>query len=213
MAADPNQLTGLAGWVVDTMELLGPVGVGALVALETVFPPIPSEVVLPVAGFLAGQGRMGLGWVLACAMVGSVVGATVLYALARRLGAARLGRLLDRLPLLDHTDVERAEAWFGRHGSTAVLTGRLVPGVRSVVSLPAGLARMTAGRFALLTALGSAAFNTVLVLAGYLLGDRWTEVGRYSDLLNWVVGGAIGAAVVVFVARRIGRARAVAGRS
>lgn len=213
MATDPSELTGLAGWVVHTMEALGPVGVGALVALETVFPPIPSEVVLPVAGFLAGQGRMGLGWALLCATVGSVVGATVLYLLARRLGSARLGRVLDRLPLLDHTDLERADGWFGRHGSTAVLTGRLVPGVRSVVSVPAGLARMAGLRFVVLTALGSTAFNSILMVAGYVLGDRWTAVGEYSDVLNWAVGASLAVAVAVFVTRRLRRRTAADERT
>lgn len=206
-ASDPAQLTGLAGWVVGVVEALGPAGVGVLVALETVFPPIPSEVVLPVAGLLAGQGRMSLPAAVVGASAGSVVGGLVLYWAGARLGMERLGRLADRVPLVERADLEHSEAWFERHGSTAVLTGRLVPIVRSFVSVPAGLARMSLVRFVLLTALGSGAYNTLLVVAGYLLGSRWTDVGRYSDVINYAVIGAIVVALAVFVVRRMRRRR------
>ncbi|NCT91059.1 DedA family protein [Cellulomonas sp. APG4] len=203
--SDPAQLTGLAGWVVSVVEALGPVGVGALVALETVFPPIPSEVVLPVAGLLAGQERMSLPAAVVGATVGSVVGGLVLYWAGARLGMERLSRLADRVPLVEREDLERSEAWFERHGGAAVLTGRLVPVVRSFVSVPAGLARMSLVRFVLLTGLGSGAYNTALVVAGYVLGSRWTDVGRYSDVINYVVIGAIVIALAVFVHRRLRR--------
>ncbi len=205
--ADATQLTGLAGWVVDVVDALGPVGVGALVALETVFPPVPSEVVLPVAGFLAGQGHMALVTTVVAATVGSVVGAIVLYALGAKLGRPRLRRAVDAIPLVDRGDLDRAESWFDRHGGMAVLTGRVIPVVRSLVSLPAGLERMSVPLFLLLTALGSAVYNSVLVGAGYLLGDRWTDVGTYSDLLNWVVIGAMVGALAWFVVARVRRNR------
>lgn len=207
MSADPSELTGLAGWVVDVIAALGPVGVGGLVALETVFPPVPSEVVLPVAGFLAGQGEMGLGTTIVSATAGSVLGAVVLYWLGARLGRRRLRRAADRMPLVDRGDLDRAESWFGRHGHTAVLTGRVIPVVRSLVSLPAGLERMPVPLFVALTALGSAVYNGVLVGAGYLLGERWTDVGRWSDVVNLVVVGGIVAAVAWFVVRRLRRDR------
>ncbi len=205
--SDPAQLTGLAGWVVDTVELLGPLGVGALVALETVFPPIPSEVVLPVAGLLAGQGRMSVVLAIVGATVGSLVGALVLYWAGARLGADRLRRTADRLPLTEASDVDRAERWFDRHGASSVLIGRCVPVVRSLVSIPAGVERMPLPRFLAFTALGSAVYNAALVLAGHLLGSRWTRIGEYSDVINYVILAAFAIAIGVFVRRRLRRRR------
>ncbi|WP_308121827.1 DedA family protein [Actinotalea ferrariae] len=205
--SDPARLTGLAGWVADTIETLGPVGVGAMVALETVFPPIPSEVVLPVAGLLAGQGRMPVLLAVLGATVGSVVGALVLYWAGATLGLDRLKRAADRVPLLEPSDLDRADHWFRRHGTGAVLTGRAVPVVRSLVSVPAGVEHMALWRFVVLTALGSAVYNGVLVGLGYVLGDRWTEIGRYSDVINYVVYAAILVALGVFVRRRVRRRR------
>jgi membrane protein DedA with SNARE-associated domain len=201
--ADPAQLTGLAGLVVETIEALGPLGVGVLVALETVFPPIPSEVVLPVAGLLAGQGRMSVVLAVVAATVGSVVGALFLYWAGSHLGGDRLRRVADRLPLLERSDVDRAEGWFDRHGGTAVLIGRGVPVVRSLVSIPAGVKGMPLARFVVYTALGSAVYNAVLVGAGYLLGSAWTRIGEYSDYINWAIYATIAVAVAVFVRRRL----------
>lgn len=203
MTSDPSQLTGLAGWVVDTVELLGPVGVGLLVALETVFPPIPSEVVLPVSGLLAAQGRMSLGLAVLGATGGSVLGALVLYRVAAAVGMARLHRLVDRVPLVEHSDLDRAETWFDRYDRLAVLIGRVVPVVRSLVSVPAGVARMPMVAFVAFTALGSGVYNAVLVGLGYVLGDRWTDIGRWSDLINAVIVGALVLLVAVGVARRL----------
>jgi membrane protein DedA with SNARE-associated domain len=206
-AADPAELTGLAGWVVDTVATLGPVGVGLLVALETVFPPIPSEVVLPVAGLLAGQGRMSLVLTVVGATAGSLVGALVLYWAGARLGSERLRRLAERMPLLEGLDVDRAEAWFDRHGGTAVLLGRGVPVVRSLVSIPAGVERMPLPRFVVYTVLGSAVYNGALVGAGYLLGSRWTQIGEYSDYINYAIFAAFAVAIGIFVRRRLRRRR------
>jgi membrane protein DedA with SNARE-associated domain len=140
-----------------------------------------------------------------------VVGALILYAVGLRLGRDRATALLSRLPLVEERDVERAEAWFDRHGSSAVLVGRLVPGVRSLVSLPAGAERMPLWRFTLLTTLGSLVWNTLLVGAGALLGRQWQVVERYADVLNYVVTGAVVALVLWFVVRRLRRRRAGAG--
>lgn len=208
-AADTGQaqLGGVFGWVLSLIDALGAFGVGVVVTLENLFPPIPSEVVLPLAGFLAGQGRMGFFAVVVWATVGSVVGALALYWLGAALGLDRLARLADRVPLMDARDVGRANDWMSRYGARAVFFGRMVPGVRSLVSIPAGVQRMPLGRFTLLTAAGSAIWNVLFVGLGYLLGDRWTQVGQYSDLLNYVVVAAVVLAVVVFVARRLRRSR------
>jgi membrane protein DedA with SNARE-associated domain len=195
-------LGGLAGWVLDVIDAMGAVGVAALVALENLFPPLPSEVVLPLAGFLAGQGKLSLAAVLVAATVGSVVGALVLYWAGAALGRDRMRRIADRLPLMDADDVDRAQGWFDRHGRSAVLVGRLVPGVRSLVSIPAGIARMPLLPFVGYTTLGSAAYNAVLVLLGHQLGSRWTSVERYSDPINYGVYGLIVVGVLVAVLRR-----------
>lgn len=196
-------LSGLAGWVLDVIHALGAVGVAALVALENVFPPLPSEVILPLAGFLAGQGKLSLAAVLVAATVGSVVGALVLYWAGAAMGRERLRRVADRTPLMGAGDVDRAQGWFDRHGRTAVLVGRLVPGVRSLISVPAGVARMPLLPFLLYTTLGSAAYNAVLVLLGHQLGSRWTSVEKYSDPINYGAYALIVLGIVVAVVRRV----------
>jgi membrane protein DedA with SNARE-associated domain len=202
-----QELGGLVGWVLSVVEMLGAVGVGLLVALESVFPPIPSEVVLPLAGFLAGQGRLGFLPVLLWATAGSLVGALALYWLGAALGIRRLCALADRIPLMDGRDVERAESWFDRHGVWAVLLGRMVPGIRSLVSIPAGVARMPLWLFVLLTVAGSAVWNALFIGLGWLLGDRWTEVGKYSDVVNYVVIGGIVLVCALLLGRRAVRRR------
>lgn len=197
-----TDLSGLAGWVLDVIATMGAPGVAVLVALENLFPPLPSEVVLPLAGFLAGQGKLSLAAVLVAATAGSVAGALVLYWAGAALGPTRLRALAERLPLMDADDVDRAQGWFDRHGRTAVLVGRLVPGVRSLISVPAGVARMPLAPFLAYTTLGSAAYNAVLVLLGHQLGSRWTSVERYSDPVNYAAYGLIALGVALAAMRR-----------
>lgn len=187
------------GWVADVVAALGPVGVGLLVALENVFPPMPSEIILPFAGFVAGRGGAAVWVMVVAATAGSVAGAVLLYELGRRLGQARVERFLLRLPLVDGDDVGRATAWFHRHGEAAVFTGRFLPFVRSVVSLPAGAEPVPRGRFLLLTTLGSGLWNALWVQGGYLLGRQWRDLGRYSDALNWIVTAVAVGLVARFV--------------
>lgn len=202
------ELDGLAGWVLQVIETGGELGVLALVTLENVFPPIPSEVVLPLAGFLAGQGSLSLAGVLVAATAGSLLGALLLYWAGASLGADRLRRAAERVPLMDGDDIDRAHDWFGRHGRSAVLFGRLVPGVRSLVSVPAGVARMPLWHFTAYTVLGSGAYNAVLVLLGHQLGRRWTSVGRYSGPINSTVYVLLGLGLAYAVARRLRKRRA-----
>lgn len=196
---DPSELTGLVGWIADVIELLGAVGVGVLTLAEVFFPPIPSELVLPMAGFLAGQGRLHLVAAVVASTVGSTFGALALYWLAAAWGNERVRQLLGALPLMEPRDLDRAEEWFDRHDRSSVFIGRLVPGVRSLISLPAGFRRMPLGSFIALTAVGSAIWNTLLVAAGYLLGNRWRSVGQYSDWLNYAVIALLLGAVAKFV--------------
>lgn len=203
---------GLTGWVMDVMAALGEVGVGLLILLETVFPPIPSEVVLPLAGFLVNRGRLDLAGVLIASTAGALVGALLLYGLAARLGERRATALLARLPLLDEEDVARSARWFHRYGGIAVFTGRLVPGVRSLISLPAGAARMPLLKFSVLTVLGSGLWNVLLVAVGYALGTQYALVERYAAVLDYIVGGAVALAVLLLVWRRLRKRRSAARR-
>jgi membrane protein DedA with SNARE-associated domain len=189
--------------VVDVVELLGPFGVGLLVLLENLFPPVPSEIILPLAGYLSGTGRLNVVTVIVAATLGSLLGALALYWLGAAVGEDRIRAWLRKLPLMRESDLDRAQSWFDRHGGSAVLIGRIIPVVRSLVSIPAGIQRMPLWRFVLYTTIGSGVWNTIFVLLGYLLGSQWATVGEYSDLLNAVVIGAIVLAVVYFVGKRI----------
>lgn len=190
-AAGAGELTGLSGFVADVIRRMGEVGVGVLAAIETIFPPIPSEIVLPFAGYLAQRGDLSLGWVLVAATLGALVGAVALYGFAARVGHERASALLARIPLVDREDVDRASDWFARHGRSAVLLGRLVPGVRSLVSLPAGAQRMPLAQFVAYTAIGSLVWNSLLVGGGYALGTQWDEVQAYADWLDYLLIGAL----------------------
>jgi membrane protein DedA with SNARE-associated domain len=203
-----SELTGLAGLITDIIAALGPIGVGVLVALETLFPPIPSELILPLSGYLASRGRMSLAAVVIGATLGSLAGALALYWAGAALGQKRLRRLAERTPLVEVDDLERAEHWFDRHGGLAVLIGRVVPVVRSLVSVPAGVERMPLWRFILYTIIGSGVYNLVLIGLGYVLGSRWKTVEQYSNYLNYAIYAAILVAVGLFALKRVRRRRA-----
>ena len=211
LAQDPDELTGVAGFAVDTMERLGGPGAGLLIALENLFPPLPSELVLPLAGFAASRGQLSLTGALVWTTLGSVVGAVVLYLLGRVLGRERVRALWLRLPLVDARDFDRTEEWFARHGRKAVFLGRMLPLFRSLVSVPAGVDRMPPWQFLLLTAAGSAIWNTVFVLAGYLLGEEWHRVEPVVGWLQWVVVAAVAVLLGRFVVRRLRRRSLQAG--
>ncbi|WP_431909768.1 DedA family protein [Micromonospora carbonacea] len=205
---EPSQFTGLTGWVADVIGALGAVGVALLVALESIIPPIPSEIVLAMAGYLASQGQFNVVLIVVAATVGSLLGALVLYWLGAVIGEERLKRWLDRIPLVDRDDLDKADRWFERHGRWAVLIGRVVPVVRSLVSVPAGADRMPLGEFVLLTTLGSGVWNALIVGAGFALGSRWEEVDRYSNWFNYAIFAVFGVMVVSWAAKKVRRRRA-----
>ncbi|MFJ6858759.1 DedA family protein [Streptomyces werraensis] len=192
-------------WVNDLMNALGAPGAGIAIALENLFPPVPSEVILPLAGFAASNGRMGLIAVLLWTTAGSVIGALALYGVGALLGRERTLALAGRLPLVKVSDVEKTEAWFLRHGSKAVFLGRMIPLFRSLVSIPAGVERMPLPLFLGLTTLGSAIWNTAFVLAGYALGDNWSQVASVVSAYSKVVLAAAALALVAFVVIRLTR--------
>ena len=198
----------IVDWAVATMDRLGGLGVFLLIFLENIFPPIPSEVILPLAGFLAGAGRMNLVLVLVLATLGSYLGALVLYWLGAVIGFERTTRWLGRLPLVDEDDFRKAADWFHRHGKSAVFFGRFVPIVRSLISLPAGADRMHLGTFSVFTIIASGVWNSALVFLGAAFGTQYGKVEQYTEWIDRVLYVAIAAVVVTFVVRRVRRARA-----
>jgi membrane protein DedA with SNARE-associated domain len=204
------ELTGIAGWAARVIESVGAWGVGLLTLLETVFPPIPSEVILPLAGFLSQQGQLSLVLVILASTAGAYGGALILYLLGARLGLERSIRGLSRLPLVDRQDFERAAGWFDRHGRSSIFFGRLIPGVRSLISLPAGAQRMRLSTFSLFTIAGSGLWNTLLVSLGAALGTRYELIAGYSHYLDYAVYAALAVAVTMLVVRRVRRGRLTA---
>lgn len=172
-AGSTDNLTGLVGMAARAIEQLGEWGVGAFTLAETVLPPIPSEVILPLAGYLAKQGSLNLVLVFVTSTLGAYLGALFLYWLGARLGLERSIRGLSKLPLVDRDDFERAAAWFRRHGRSSIFFGRLLPGIRSLISLPAGASGMPLGTFSLYTLAGSGLWNGALIGLGYLLGTQY----------------------------------------
>ncbi len=200
----------LSQWVSDVISAIGYAGVAFLVALENVFPPIPSEVVLPFAGFYAGKGEASVVGMILAATVGSLVGAWILYGLAAWIGPDRLRRFVvarGRWFGVKERDLDRSEAWFDKRANAAVLLGRCVPLVRSIVSIPAGFRRMPLVPFTICTVIGSLIWNTALIGAGAILGRRWEEVGGVVGIAQWVVIVAVVAAVGWFVWTRFLRPR------
>lgn len=197
-----NFLEPIVQAVVSLVGALGAPGVGIAVAAENLFPPIPSEVILPSAGFAAASGSMGLVSAIVWATIGSVVGALALYALGAWFGRARFYSLASKIPFVKETDIERAEAWFVRRGPLAVLLGRVVPVVRSLISIPAGIERMKLLPFTLYTAIGSALWNSVLIGAGYALGANWEIVEEWISRYQLIVFGLAGIALVVWLVRK-----------
>lgn len=198
---------GLAGWAVDTMETFGGPGAGFAIFAENIFPPIPSEVVLPMAGFAARLGDLSLAEAIIWTTVGSVTGAWLLYALGAWLGHDTLRNIATKLPLIDAEDIDKTGAWFARHGKKAVFFGRMLPLFRSFISIPAGIERMNLLTFTLLTAAGSLIWNSVFIGAGYALGANWHSIDPYASTLQYIVIAAVAVGVLWFIASRLARRR------
>ena len=204
---DGSWLTSIVDGVVGLMDMIGAPGAGIAIALENLFPPLPSEVILPMAGLAAARGSFTLFEALFWTTAGSVVGAFALYGIGAVLGLDRLRALVKRLPLLHVDDVDRTVAWFGRHGGKAVFFGRMLPIFRSLISIPAGVVRMPLWRFGLLTLAGSLIWNSVFVLSGFFLGEQWHVVEEYAGVLQYAVIAAAAGALVWFTVTRVRRLR------
>ncbi|CAA9233420.1 MAG: hypothetical protein AVDCRST_MAG83-1279 [uncultured Arthrobacter sp.] len=201
--SDGSALGGVAEWAVNVMETIGAPGAGLAIALENLFPPLPSEVILPLAGFTASRGNFTLFEAIFWTTLGSVVGAYALYALGAALGRRRMRAIVARVPLVDLEDIDRVEAWFARYGYRAVFFGRMIPLFRSLISIPAGIEKMPQGKFLLLTAAGSLIWNLIFVLAGFYLGESWHLVERYADTFQKIVIAAVVLCAAYFIISRI----------
>ncbi|WP_138758152.1 DedA family protein [Modestobacter altitudinis] len=200
LAAASSDQGGITGFLLDLVDKLGAVGVGLTILIETVIPPIPSEAVLGAAGVLINDGRLSVVPVVLFATLGSVVGALVLYWVGRALGPRRSHAFLDRLPLVATEDVDRTFEWFERHGRSAVFFGRMVPIVRSFVSVPAGVVKMPLPQFLAFTTAGSLIWNSVLIGLGVAAGD-FVEANLHY--LDYAVVAAVVLGVGWFVYKKV----------
>jgi membrane protein DedA with SNARE-associated domain len=191
----------------DTLTGAGYLGLVGVMIVENLFPPIPSELVLPLAGYEVSRGELTFVATVAAATLGSLIGALLLYGMGRWGGRPAIERWGRRLRV-GPRELDRAETWFARWGDWVVLGARLVPGARSVVSIPAGTMRMGVARFALLTTLGSAIWNSVLIGAGWALGDNWAAIsGWVGGASKVVLIAAVLGVAGLFVAHRVRRGR------
>ena len=198
-------------WIIQMMEKFGYLGVALLIALENVFPPIPSEVILTFGGFMTTYTSLNVWLLILMATVGSVLGGLVLYGVGRILDADRLERILSgkigKILHLKPQDVEKAQRWFSRKGKATVFFCRFIPIVRSLISIPAGMMKMNAGIFLVLTTLGTAIWNTVLVWLGVFAGASWEKIvgylGVYSEIALVVLVICVLIVGIIFYRRRL----------
>ena len=188
-------------WVVSVIEGWGYPGVFLLMLAENLFPPIPSEVIMPLAGFLVGQGKMNLALTILAGTAGAVTGTSFWYFVGRAFGAERLKRWAarwGRALTMSPSDIDGALGWFDRHGGAAVFFGRMLPAIRTLISVPAGIARMNFGRFLVLTTIGSLIWTVLLTVAGLVLQDRFDQV---SGVIDPISKGIVLAVVAVYIYR------------
>lgn len=191
-------------WMRSLIESGGYLALAALMFLENVFPPLPSEFIMPFAGFAASEGKMNIVLAILAGTMGSVVGSLPLYYLGRIVGQKRLEAWADkygRWLTVSKTDLQHSRKWFSNHGAKAVLLGRLIPGVRAMIAIPAGVNKMPLGQFMLYTALGAGLWASVLALLGLWLGARFESIERVLNPVSWLVIGAIVAAWAYRVSR------------
>lgn len=197
----------MASSVIAFISSAGYWGILLLMLVENVFPPIPSELIMPLAGFMVAQDKLTFFGATLAGMAGSVLGALPFYYAGKKLGEERVKRFADRYGrwlTVSGQDIERASHWFHRHGGAAVFLCRLVPGVRSLISFPAGIADMNFVKFLFYTSMGAALWAGLLAYVGYALGSNFTKVGEYLDPVSWIVFGAIAASYIARVFRRKG---------
>ncbi|NJL37050.1 MAG: DedA family protein [Leptolyngbyaceae cyanobacterium SM1_4_3] len=189
-------------WITNTINTLGYVGIGFLMFLENLFPPIPSELIMPLAGFTAAQGEMNFFYAVLAGVIGTLLGALPWYYAGRFLGIDRLKIWADRYGKwlgISSKEMDAATKWFLKHGSKTVLLCRLVPGVRTLISIPAGTCNMPFIPFFLYSTVGTLAWVSLLTAAGYLLGDNYELVEVYMGPLSKLIVGSLLIAFIIWV--------------
>lgn len=184
----------MTGWIIKLISSTGYFGIALLMFIENIFPPIPSEFIMPLTGYLVAKGQFSLWVVIIAGTLGTLAGALPLYYLGRKVGKESLKNFVEkhgRWLTLSNSDIERADDWFSRHGSSAVFICRLIPGIRSLISIPAGFNRMNIWKFLLFSFLGTGIWTALLAGAGYLLGSSFKQIGNYLDIIGYVVFGII----------------------
>jgi membrane protein DedA with SNARE-associated domain len=196
-------------WIFNIIENYGYLGVFLIIVIENVFPPIPSEIVLPFSGFMTTKTELSVAMMIAASTAGSVVGGTILYYIGTILDVERLEKIVDRWGKylqLKREDVYKADAWFDRYGIWTVFFCRMVPLLRSLISVPAGMSNMKMPLFLLFTLIGTAIWNTLLIVIGAKLGENWTQILSYTEVYSdiiYAVGAIAILAVLIFFGRRI----------
>ena len=192
-------------WIKNLMESLGYAGIVFLMFLENIFPPIPSELIMPLAGFTSTQGKLSFVGVVLAGALGSVLGAIPLYYLGRLVGEERLKEWADKYGkwlTVSSREIEKVDRWFDRHGNKAVFFGRLVPGIRSLISIPAGISGMNLVTFLLYSAVGGTLWTAMLAYLGRLLGENYEQVDAYLGPVSYVVLGGLAVAGIIWVWQR-----------
>ncbi len=192
-------------WILETMTSLGYLGIGLLMFLENLFPPIPSELIMPLAGFTAAQGKMQMLPAIAAGVIGTVLGAFPWYYLGRVVSEERIKGWADRYGKwlgISGRDIDKANNWFDRHGKKAVLLCRLVPGVRTLISLPAGINAMPLLPFLLFSSIGTILWVTFLTSAGYFLGNNYELVDQYLAPVSKIVAVTLVIAFIIWIVRK-----------
>lgn len=195
-------------WIISTMNSLSYLGIGLLMFAENLFPPIPSELIMPLAGFTVAKGKMNFTLAVLAGVIGTILGALPWYYAGKILGEERLKSLADRYGkwiTVSSQELDKATRWFNRYGNKAVLLGRLVPGVRTLISLPAGLSDMSLVPFLIYSTLGTTMWVGILTFLGFVLGDNYELVDKYLDPVSKIVFVALIVAFIVWVVRRIRR--------
>ncbi|ODG92392.1 alkaline phosphatase [Gottfriedia luciferensis] len=194
----------MQNWIIETMDTFGYLGIFLLIALENIFPPIPSEVILTFGGFMTTESSLSKLGVIFFSTLGSVIGAIILFWIGTLLDIKTLEKIVERwghFLRLTKKDVHKADEWFSKYGVWTVFFCRLIPLIRSLISIPAGMARMNFWIFLLFTTLGSLIWNTILVLVGASVGASWEKIVEYMDLYSSIIYGilAIGLVVLIFL--------------